>query len=176
MSISTRAPKPHGGYPAKTDFQEHESLIQISVGASWITVTDTDVFSDSDVQLELAVGTYMIESLEFVGSSDYAAAGAKSKLAFTGTATAGILTSATNICAYANSTPADQSPASNKRIAIDLLDEASDAAHSIKVERSGLLRVTVAGTLKLQYAQVVAIDAATVTLEGGSFIRATRIG
>jgi hypothetical protein len=136
------------------------------------SVTNSSALTDSaSAQLALGLGTFFIESLEIIGSSDFTNAGAKGAVVFTGTWTiseASVIRGAVAATTPANATMAWQS-------ASEGLPSIGSNGFSYIFMRRARVNVTAAGVVKLQFAQNTAVAANTATLIASSYIRATKV-
>lgn len=130
------------------------------------------------LQLTLGVGQWFIDTLEILGDSS-AAAGAQTKLTFTGTwvvtggciyvgSVNGVNGSINQPNQFVGVTPGDGVPAIP---GIDIDTVYNNANSGLTIIRSGLVNVTVAGILKIQTAQSVA-TVSNHWLFNGSYLKA----
>ncbi len=148
---------------AAPDWQEipNQEANDIRYGLEWVhratnnqAVTNSATLTDSlALQKALGVGTYEIETLELLGSSAYASAGAKSRLTFTGTGTFTGYVARGNAAA---TTPINVAPTwGGPDNAVNSL--IGGTGSSWIITRNGNLVVTAPGTLKVQFAQAAAV-------------------
>lgn len=136
-------------------------------------VTNSATFTDSTtLQADLIAGaTYNFETLELVGSSAFATAGAQSQLAYTGTGTfygARFRGSASNVEPINNSSSWGGSSDS-------VNGAANEPAKSLLVQRWGRIVTTTSGVLKIQFRQSTAVAAHYARLHIGSYLNVDRV-
>jgi len=135
-------------------------------------VTNSAAFTDSThLAVALGIGTWDFETVEIVGSSAFASAGAKSQLVFTGTGTP---IGSIERAGIANTDPVNAQP-SYAGSSASVGSAIEYGAESIFVRRKGRVVVTVAGTLKIQFAQYAAVSGQYARMIPGSFLRATKV-
>lgn len=135
-------------------------------------VTNSSSLTDSIyLTASLDVGTYYVETMEYVGSSSYATAGAKSDLTFTGTGTfKGVrLRGGVSYGEPINNAPTWGGSGESMEGAV------SGPASSMAAIRKGIITVTAAGTLKVRFAQNAAVSGHYARLHVGSYLRAEKI-
>lgn len=134
-------------------------------------VTNSNAYTDSgSLAVSLGVGTWKIESLELVGSSAYATAGAQSRLTFTGVGTMSGVAMRTggSTAEPTNLVPSWGGSGENVDRAIQY------GTNSIIVRREGRIVVTAPGVLKVQFSQFTAVAAQYARMQIGSFLQATK--
>lgn len=149
------------------------ALSKLGMLTSDQSVTNSATLTDATQgQFTLGVGTWFIETLELIGSSDFTNAGSKGAVAFTGTWT--VSESSVMRGGAGATTPLNVGPSWGA--GTDTLTSTIGAnGSSFIIIRRGRVVVTVAGTVKLQFAQNTAVAAQTATLIGGSYIKADRV-
>lgn len=137
-------------------------------GASLTAGVNSDVNTTTyktvtELSFALDVGTYYIDAiLIHNGNASYATSGVKDRIDFTGTATA----SGTLYRVLDNATTSSSVP--NSLASRNTIIESAPTNRSQTTWRKGVLVVTVAGTLRVQIAQAVAVVGANTTLDTGS--------
>ncbi len=136
-------------------------------------VTNSATFTDSTaLQADLIAGaTYGFETLELVGSSAFATAGAQSQLAYTGTGTfygVRFRGSASNVEPINNSSSWGGSGDS-------VNGAANEPARSLLVQRWGRIVTTTSGVLKIQFRQSTAVANHYARLHIGSYLNVQRV-
>ena len=135
-------------------------------------VTNSSALTDStDLTISLEVGTYIFETLELVGSSAFATAGNKSALVFTGT---GTMTGVALRAGANNVEPVNVTPSWGGTVQ-SVNATLAWGSQSAIANRRGRIVVTVAGTLKVQFAQNTAVAAHYARMHVGSYIRAKKL-
>ena len=136
-------------------------------------VTNSSNPADSTIlQVDLIAGaTYDFSTLELIGSSAFATAGAKSQLVYTGTGTFyGIrLRAGTSGTEPVNVTPSWGGSGDTVN------GLANEPAKSLIVQRIGRIVTTTAGTLKIQFSQSTAVAAQYARLHIGSYLQVQRV-
>ena len=136
-------------------------------------VTNSATFTDSTtLQADLIAGaTYNFETLELIGSSAFATAGAQSQLAYTGTGTFyGIRfrNGASNVEPINNApTWGGSSEAVNGAVNLP--------TQSLMVKRWGRIVTTTSGVLKVQFRQSTAVASHYARLHIGSYLNVERV-
>ena len=136
-------------------------------------VTNSATFTDSTaLQADLIAGaTYDFETLELVGSSAFATAGAQSQLAYTGTGTfygTRFRGGASNVEPINNSTNWGGSSES-------VNGQTNAPTQSLIVQRRGRIVTTTSGVLKIQFRQSTAVVAHYARLLVGSYLNVDRV-
>ena len=136
-------------------------------------VTNSATFTDSTtLQADLIAGaTYDFETLELVGSSAFATAGAQSQLAYTGTGTfygVRFRGSASNVEPINN--PPTWGGSSDS-----VNGAANEPAKSLLVQRWGRIVTTTSGVLKVQFRQSTAVASHYARLHIGSYLNVDRV-
>jgi len=135
-------------------------------------VTNSATFTDSTtLQADLIAGaTYIFETLELVGSSAFATAGAQSQLAYTGTGTfygtrfRGGASNVEPINAFLSWGGSSESANGT----------ANEPAKSLFVQRWGRIVTTTSGVLKIQFRQATAVPNHYARLHIGSYLNVDR--
>lgn len=139
------------------------------------SVANTNTLTDSAaLQVVLAPGTYWIETLEMIGSSAYATAGAQSILTAVGGSVAWSAGRVDRV-GIAAATPINGVAPTFGGPTQVINAVVTFPVQSIKVVRSGVLTVTANTTLKIQFAQSAAVAAETATLLTGSYLRYSKL-
>ena len=136
-------------------------------------VTNSATFTDSTtLQADLIAGaTYDFETLELVGSSAFATAGAQSQLAYTGTGTFyGVRLRA----GISGVEPINASPSWGGS-GDTVNGAANEPAKSLLVQRLGRIVTTTSGVLKVQFRQSTAVAAHFARLHIGSYLNVHRV-
>jgi len=136
-------------------------------------VTNSTTFTDStNLQVSLIAGaTYDFQTMELIGASSFATSGAKSVLAYTGTAT---FYGQRRRNGASNVEPINISATwGGSGEAVN--GTAVESTKSLIVERFGRIVTTTAGTLKIQFAQNTAISGHYARLLVGSFLKVQRV-
>ena len=133
------------------------------------TVTNSATYANStQLSINLDVGTWYFESFEIVATSSPAASGVRSYLSFTGTGsfTGSVFAGEVGL--------AEPTGAMLSWVANDPQTAQVAPAKSMIVSRIGRVVVSVAGTLRVQFAQASPVAGHSAYLRQGSFLRAYR--
>jgi len=136
-------------------------------------VTNSATFTDSTtLQADLIAGaTYDFETLELVGSSAFATAGAQSQLAYTGT---GTFYGAKFRGGASSVEPINNAPSWGG--SSDSVNGASnEPTKSLLVQRWGRIVTSTSGVLKVQFRQSTAVAAHYARLHIGSYLNVDRV-
>jgi hypothetical protein len=135
-------------------------------------VTNSSTLTDSTaLQVDLIAGaTYDFSTLELIGSSAFATAGAKCILIYTGSGTFyGIrLRAGVSGIEPINTTPSWGGSGDTVN------GQVNEPAKSIYAQRYGRIVTTTAGTLKIQFSQSTAVAAQYARLHIGSYLQVQR--
>jgi len=136
-------------------------------------VTNSATFTDSTIlQADLiANATYDFQTLELIGSSAFATAGAQAQLAYTGSGTF----SGTRFRGSAsNVEPVNNAPTWGGS-SDSVNGAANEPTKSLIVERRGRIVTTTSGVLKVQFRQSTAVAANYARLSIGSYLNVARV-
>ena len=135
-------------------------------------VTNSATFTDSTtLQADLIAGaTYDFETLELVGSSAFATAGAQSQLAYTGT---GTFYGTRFRGGASNVEPINASPSWGGS-GDTVNGAANEPAKSLLIQRLGRIVTTTSGVLKVQFRQSTAVASHYARLHIGSYLQVQR--
>lgn len=156
----------------------YATVLEVNQTTAEISAANTTVYAGStQCVLSLPVGNYIIETWQEVeGLNAATTAAAKTRLRWTGTATASGLTFRSGQSSVANLQNASVVLAQT-----GIRNYDSEVSYNFGGNRGGIVAlrfrfdVTAAGVMSIQYAPAVALTDQTARINVGSFIRATRI-
>ena len=136
-------------------------------------VTNSATFTDSTIlQADLiANATYDFQTLELIGSSAFATAGAQSQLAYTGS---GAFSGTRFRGSASNVEPVNSGPTWGGS-GESVNGVTNEPAKSLLVQRRGRIVTTTSGVLKVQFRQSTAVAAHYARLSIGSYLNVQRI-